>query len=105
MNSLMRNLSGGARIVGGTAAYLLVTAVEVVPTTREIAGNLGVSVSVRDVWIGISAIAIIVALRLDSLLSRGYLQVSSCDGYGGASATWIAEVETAAEVPHCLRRV
>lgn len=45
MNSVMRNLSGGVCIVGGTAAYLLVIDVAVVPTTLELAGNLGVTVS------------------------------------------------------------
>lgn len=70
MNSIMRYLSGGACIVGGTAAYLLLMAMEVVPTALELAGNLGMTVSARDAWIGISAIAITVALGLDRLLSR-----------------------------------
>ena len=70
MNSVMRNLSGGTCIMGGTAAYLLVMAVEVVPTAMELAGSLGVTVSARDVWIGISAIAITFALSLERLLSR-----------------------------------
>ena len=70
LNSIMRYLTGGACIVGGTVAFLLVMAVEVVPTALELAGNLGVTVSARDAWIGISAIAITVALGLDRLLSR-----------------------------------
>ena len=70
MNRVMRYLSGGACIVGGTAAYLLLMAVEVVPTALELAGNLGMQLSARDAWIGISVIAITVALGLDRLLSR-----------------------------------
>ena len=70
MNRVMRYLSGGVCIVGGTAVYLLLMAVEVVPTALELAGNLGMAVSARDAWIGISAIAITVALGLDRLLSR-----------------------------------
>lgn len=71
MNSVMGNLSSGAGIVGGTAVYLLVMAVEVVPTAMELADRLGMTVSARDAWIGISAIAITVVLGLDRLLSRG----------------------------------
>lgn len=70
MNRVMRYLSGGTYIVGGTAAYLWMMKVEVVPTALELAGNLGMTISARDAWIGISAIAITVALGLDRLLWR-----------------------------------
>ena len=70
MNRVMRYLSSGACIVGGTVAFLILMAMEVVPTALELAGNLGMAVSARDAWIGISAIAITVALGLDRLLSR-----------------------------------
>ena len=71
MNSLMHYLSRDACIVGGTVAYPAGDGRRGLRTMMEFAGNFGVSVSVRDVWIGISAIAITVALRLDRLLSRG----------------------------------
>lgn len=70
MNRVMLYLSGGACIVGGTVAFLMLMAMEVVPTALELAGNLGMQVSARDAWIGISAIAITVALGLDRLLWR-----------------------------------
>ena len=70
MSSVMGNLSGCVCIGGGTADYLLVMAVEVIPTTMEFAGNLGMTFSTRDTWLGVSAMALAVALRLDRLLSR-----------------------------------
>ena len=69
-NSVMRYLSGGACIVGGTAARLWSMAAEIVPTALELAGNLGMSASARGIWWGITAIVIAVALGLDRWLSH-----------------------------------
>ena len=91
MNSLMRYLSVGARIVCGTAAYLLVMAAVVIPTALELAGNFGMSVSVRDAWLGISAITI-TASRWD--WTGCFRADCGCVGYGGTSASCIAELET-----------
>ncbi len=57
-------------VVIGVGTYLWLMAEEVVPTALELSGNLGMQVSLRDAWFGISAIAITVALYLDRWLSR-----------------------------------
>ena len=109
MNSLMRYLSVGARIVCGTAAYLLVMAAVVIPTALELAGNFGMSVSVRDAWLGISAITITVALGLDRLLSRR-LWLCRVRGHFGLVHRRIGDRRRAHLVlrghgcPKCLRR-
>ena len=70
MKPKRRQIFGWICVVVGVGVYLWLMAAEVVPTALELSGNIGMSVSARDAWLGISAIAIAVALSLDRWLSR-----------------------------------
>ncbi|MYC05573.1 MAG: hypothetical protein F4X57_00050 [Chloroflexi bacterium] len=63
-----RQTAGGACIVGGTVAYLWLMVAMVVPTTLELAGNLGVPAPAPAVWAGLTAAALLVAFGVDRAL-------------------------------------
>ena len=65
-----RQVAGGAFIAGGVVAYLWLMAAELVPAAVELTTTLGAPVSVPVAWVGLTAAALAVALRLDRALSR-----------------------------------
>ena len=65
-----RQAAGSACILGGTVAYLWLTAAEVVPTALELAGNLGVPATAPVAWGGLTAAAFAVVFGLDRTFSR-----------------------------------
>ena len=65
-----RQIAGGACMVGGAFAYLWLMAAELVPAAVELTTTLGAPVSVPVAWVGLTAAALAVALRLDRALSR-----------------------------------
>ena len=70
MNFSRRQIAGGACIVGGIAAYIWLMAAELVPVAVELTTALGVPVSVPVAWVGLTAAALVVAVGLESALSR-----------------------------------
>lgn len=65
-----RQIAGGACMVGGAVAYLWLMAAELVPAAVELTAILGAPVSVPAAWVGLTAAALVVALRLDRALAR-----------------------------------
>ena len=65
-----RQIAGGALVAGGAVAYLWLLAAELVPAAVELSTVLGAPVSVPVAWVGLTAVALAVALGLDRVFSR-----------------------------------
>ena len=65
-----RQMAGVACILGGTVAYLWLTAALVVPTALELAASLGAQSPVTVTWIGLTVVALLVVLGVDRVFSR-----------------------------------
>ena len=70
MKLRVRHIAGGACVVGGVGAYLWLMSAELVPTTVELAGRLGVPASAPAAWFGLTAAALVVVVAVDRGLSR-----------------------------------
>ena len=65
-----RQIVGGAFVVGGVGAYLWLMAAGLVPTSLELAANLGVPVSAPVAWVGLTAAALAIVAVVDRGLVR-----------------------------------
>ncbi len=70
MKMSRRQMAGGACMLGGTVAYLWLMAAFLVPTAQELSAGLGVPSPEPVAWIGLTAVALLVALGVDRAFSR-----------------------------------
>ena len=70
MRMSRRQMAGGTCMLGGTVAYLWLMAALVVPTASELAAGLGAPSPVPVLWIGLTAVALLVVFGMDRTFSR-----------------------------------